>query len=208
MSSKKTEPLATRRKPKVRPSGDRTEGAGTSVLLPRRTPQGSPLRLGTISWGVVNSWRQSPEEFLASLAAAGRLYEACDLAVAAGLTVTTPPLPQAVLEASAGTPVLFEVDAGGGDRSWLLAYGGRSGPQVALLRRRQLVEKFDHYEGFGLLTDAIAAGAGIVTFEGTHLRLVLFICGENNLLAPDAARSVFRRVPDEPTGGCTTGAPS
>ena len=63
MSSKKTQPLVTRRKPKVRPSGDRTEGAGTSVLLPRRTPQGSPLRLGTLSWGVVDSWRQSAEEF-------------------------------------------------------------------------------------------------------------------------------------------------
>jgi hypothetical protein len=49
MFSQSTHPLATKRKPTVRPSGDRTEGAGTTVVLRRRTEQGATLRLVTLA---------------------------------------------------------------------------------------------------------------------------------------------------------------
>lgn len=196
MSAKQAQPRVPRRKPKVRSPGDSAEGPGASVVLNRRTPHGSPLRLGALSWGVGDCWQQSPDEFLASLT--GTDLRTCDLAVAAGLTLASPPQPRAVLDASGGTPVLFEVAAEGGDRSWLLAHRGHSSPQAVVLRRRQLVERFDDHEGFGRLAEAVAAGAGVISFEGTDLRLVLFICGENNLPAPDAARSVLKRMPGDP----------
>lgn len=199
MSAKQAQSRVPRRKPKVRSPGDSTEGPGASVVINRRTPHGSPLRLGTLSWGVEDCWRQSPDEFLASLTAAVPAWGICDLAVAAGLTSAGVPSTSAVLSASGGTPVLFEVEGEGGERPWLLAYDHGGVPRQAILRRRQLAQRFNDHDGFRLVAGAVARSAGVIEFEGVNVRLILLICGENNSVDPYAARSLFKRLPSDPT---------
>lgn len=75
---------------KMRPHGDQDPANGSAITLPRRTILGSPLRIGTLSWDVENSPSQSPGELLASLKAAAESWGVCDLAVAAGLTASSP----------------------------------------------------------------------------------------------------------------------
>jgi hypothetical protein len=157
------------------------------------------MRLGTLSWGIGESWRQSPDEFLASVTAAARAWGICDLAVAAGLTIAEVPSPRAVLSASGGTPVLFEVEGEAGERPWLLAYDHGGVPQRVILRRRQLAQRFNDHDGFRLVAGAVARSAGVIEFEGVDLRLVLLICGENNSVDAYASRSVFKRLPEDST---------
>jgi hypothetical protein len=182
------------------PSGQRREGEGACVVLGRRSLPGSPLRLGTLSWGIGETWRQSPDEFLAAVsAAAAPIWGICDLAVAAGLTIAEMPSPSAVLSASGGTPVVFEVEGEAGERPWLVACNHGGVPQQVILRRRQLAQRFNDHDGFRLVAGAVAGSAGVIEFEGVDLRLVLLICGENNSVDPYAARSVFKRLPEDPT---------
>jgi hypothetical protein len=175
-------------------------GDGACARLHRRTPAGTPLRFGTLSWGVGQGWGQPPAEFLASVAAAAPVWGCCDLAVAAGLTLDSLPEPEAVLAASGGTPVLFEAAGDGGNRPWLLAYDQCGTPRQSVLRRRQLAQRFSDEEGFRLVAGAVARSAGVIDFEGASLRLVLFICGENNSLDPYGPRSVLKGAADGPTG--------
>jgi hypothetical protein len=181
------------------PSGQRREGEGACVVLGRRSRPGSPLRLGTLSWGIDETWSQSPDEFLASVSAAAHAWGICDLAVVAGLTITGVPSPNAVLSASGGTPVLFEVQGEGGERPWLVVYNLGGVPRQAILRRRQLAQRFNDHDGFRLVAGAVAGSAGVIEFEDTDLSLVLLICGENNSVDPYAARSVFKRLLEDPT---------
>lgn len=199
MSAERTQSVKPQRRIKAKPSGQRREGEGACVLLARRSRPGSSLRLGTLSWGIGESWRQSLDEFLASVSAAAPAWGACDLALTAGLTVAGVPSAREVLSASGGTPVLFEVEGEAGERPWLLAYNLGGVPQQVILRRRQLAQRFNDHDGFGLVAGAVVGNAGVIEFEGVDLRLVLLICGENNSVDPYAARSVFKRPPEDPT---------
>jgi hypothetical protein len=159
-------------------------------------PPGSPLRLISQSWGVHDDFEQTPDEFLSSVRAAVAKCGLGDLILAAGLTVARRPPAQSVLTASSGTPVLFEVDSGHGNRTWWLAHGHGESPQNTLVRRRQLAVRFDDCEGFSRVATVIAHSADVIEFEGVDLRLILFICGENNALDYNASRTVFKRLPD------------
>src|SRR5262245_55664606 len=86
-----------------RPAAQRRQSNGSSVLLPRCTIPGSPVRIGTISWEGEEPWVQSPHEFLASVAASADGRDNCDLIVAAGLTASELLSPEDVLSASPGT---------------------------------------------------------------------------------------------------------
>lgn len=196
MSSKSNPTVTAPTRTKVRPHGDRRQAEGASVALARRTPPGSPLRIGTLSWEGEEPWVQSPGELLASLTAAGT-WGVCDLIVTAGLTVYEAPAAEAVLAASGGTPVLFEAESDGGDYAWLLVRQGNGGPAETVVRERQLLYRSGEVADMTRLAGVIASGAGVIDFEGTDLRLVLFICGENNLLQPDAGPSVLRAVSDD-----------
>lgn len=198
MSANRTASSEKKSRTKVGSSARPSRSEGTSVLLGRRNQPGSPLRIGTLSWGVVDAWQQSPNDLLATVATAAASHGNCDLIVAAGLTVSAAPSARTVLRASGGTPVLFEIDAGANGRSWLLAHRSGDSPQNVLLRRRQLAQRFDDYEGFRRIAGAVAGHAGVIEFEGADVRLVLLICGENNSVNPYAARSVFKRLPDKP----------
>ena len=90
------------------------------------------MRLGTLSWGIGESWRQSPDEFLAPLSAAAPVWAICDLAVAAGLTIAGVQSPRAVLLSSGGTPVVFEIEGEAGERPWLVAYNQGGVPQQVI----------------------------------------------------------------------------
>lgn len=199
MSAERAQNVKPQRQIKARPSGQRREGEGVCVVLGRHSLPGSPLRLGTLSWGIGEMWRQSPDEFLASVSAAAPVWGVCDLALAAGLTITEAPSPSAVLSASGGTPVVFEVEGEAGERPWLVAYKHGGEPRQTVLRRRQLAQRFNDHDGFRLVAGAVAGSAGVIEFEGVALRLVLLICGENNSVDPYAARSVFKRLPENPT---------
>jgi hypothetical protein len=151
-----------------------------------------------VSWGLGDTWQQSPDDFLATVATASARLGVCDLIVTAGLTVSTEPMSQVVLEASGGTPLLFEVDTGAIGRSWLVAHRIGGSPQNVVLRLRQLAQRFDDYEGFRQVAGAVAGNAGVIEFAGADVRLVLLICGENNSVDPYADRSVFKRRPEGP----------
>lgn len=200
MSAERERPARANVQSKVSPPGVAGDGDRACARLQRRTPAGTPLRFGTLSWGVGQGWCQSPAEFVASVAAAAPAWGRCDLAVAAGLTLVGLPEPGAVLAASGGTPVLFEAVGEGGDRPWLLAHDQCGAPRQAVLRRRQLAQRFSDDEGFRLVAGAVAGSAGVINFEGAGLRLVLFICGENNSLDPYGPRSVLKGAADGPTG--------
>lgn len=197
MSTERTQSAKPLRRIKVRPPGQRQEGEGACVLLGHRSPSGS-LRLGTLSWGIGGAWRQSPDEFLTSVSAAAPAWKACDLAVAAGLTLAGVPSARAVLSASGGTPVLFEVEGEAGERPWLVAFNHGGVPQQVVMRRRQLAQRFSDHDGFRLVAGAVVRSAGVIEFDGVDLHLVLLICGENNSVDPYAARSVFKELPDGP----------
>jgi hypothetical protein len=179
-----------------RPTSLPEDGEGTGVVLGRRTGAGTPLRLATLSWRLHadDPWGQTAERFLGSVAGASQAGEPCDLLVAAGLTVNEVPPAEAVVGASGGLPVLFEgkrADA----HSWLLAHaeGGRA--RVSLLRRRQVVTSFNQYDRFPRLAEIIASGAGGIAFAATDLKLVLFICGETNVLDYTRRGSVLKAPP-------------
>jgi hypothetical protein len=195
MSSRELPPSQQKVRSKPGLSGRSTGAEGTGVVLPRRTSSPAALRVGTLSWAVGEPWDQSADELLASLRIALHAGVPCDLAVAAGLTVTDPPDAAEVLAVSDGTPVLFEARVAKRIRSWLLAHwrGGR--PQTTTLRRRQLVNRFDDWNRFAKLAEALASGAGCVGFEDTDLQFVLFVCGENNLPRTDTGGSVLKAVP-------------
>jgi hypothetical protein len=117
--------------------------------------------------------------------------------VAAGLAVERAPSAEEILNASCDTPVLFEVKRDG-SAVWLLAHVRDNQPHLSLLRNHQIVTRFDQCDLFPVLAGIIASGAGTITFAGTDLRLVLFVCGENNLLqCSGKGRSVLKRPPEE-----------
>jgi hypothetical protein len=66
---------------------------------------------------------------------------------------------------------------------------------LTMLRREQLVNTFDEYWAFPLLAEVIAAGAGVIRFEGSGLKLVLFICGENNVPQAATRTAFLKRTP-------------
>lgn len=128
------------------------------------------------------------------MAGAAQAGGPCDLLLAAGLTVNDVPPAEAVLGASEGTPVLFE-GKWGQDHSWLLAHDGGGRACHTLLRRRQVVTSFNQYDLFPHLADIVASGAGGIAFGDTDLKLVLFICGENNVLDYTRRGSVLKAAP-------------
>lgn len=202
MSSKRSPTVTATIRAKVQPHGERRQAEGTSVTLPRRSPPGFPLRIGTLSWEGEEPWVQSPDELLTSLAASADSRGICDLIVTAGLTAYEAPSAEAVLAASRGTPVLFEAETEGGDYAWLLVQHRERGPAQTVLRERQLLYRSGQEADMTRLAGVVASGAGVIDFVGTDLCFVLFICGENNLLQPDAGPSVLRAAPggDEGAG--------
>jgi hypothetical protein len=171
---------------------------GVAVLLPRRTDPAKPVRLTTLSWSLKagGMWGQSSEQFLASVAQASHRCGSCDLMVTAGLTVDAPPSVGAILKASSGLPVVFEAKKDG-LHSWFLAHSSDGEGRFALLRRQQVVTSFDQYDRFPRLAEIVASGAGTIAFVDTDLRLVLFICGENNLLDSTRTASVLKAASDQ-----------
>src|SRR5205823_1311570 len=96
---------------------------------------------------------------------------------------------------SRGMPVVFEAKTEDGNRSWFVAYLRDRTPTLTMLRRTQLVNRFDEYGAFPHLAEVIAAGAGVIRFEGSSLKLVLFICGENNVPQARTRPAFLKRTP-------------
>src|SRR5262249_21346052 len=57
--------------------------------------------------------------------------------------------------------------------------------------------RFDQYDSFPLLARIVASGAGTIRIAGVELKLVLFICGENNLLQSSKRTSVLKAPPSD-----------
>ena len=165
--------------------------------MPDTPDEGGPIPSGRHRVMVAekgDAWSQSVEQFLSSLIATGIAGQSCDLVMAAGLPLTKPPSSEEVLNASDETPVLFEAKAEG-FRSWFLAHVRDERPQLAQLRLRQIVSASDQHDSFPLVAKVIASGAGTITFLGINFKLVLFICGENNLLQSSDNSSVLKATP-------------
>lgn len=170
---------------------------GSNVLLHRRTKVGGHLRLMTLSWSLnaEDAWGQSADTFLASIVRATENRRVCDLLIAAGLTVNEIPSERLILKASKGLPVLFEAQRDG-RHSWFLAHR-KNGNAPTLIRRQQVATSFNSYDRFSPLCEIIASGAGSIEFADTDLKLVLFICGENNVLCTNSRASILKRSPSD-----------
>ncbi|MCI0380807.1 MAG: hypothetical protein L0215_24755 [Gemmataceae bacterium] len=90
---------------------------------------------------------------------------------------------------------MFESEDGE-DLSWFLAHEDR----LTLLRPQQLVHTSQDSQHFSRFAEVIASGAGTISIAGTDLKLVLFICGENNALDGMRKASVLKASanPDGP----------
>jgi hypothetical protein len=148
--------------------------------------------------GVNDPWGQPVELFLASVEGVSQSCGGCDLLVAAGLTVNGVPSAATILEKSDGLPVLFEAKRRG-VHSWLLAHRQGCDEFLTLLRRAQVVTSFNQFDLFPGLAKIIASGAGQITFTGADLKLVLLICGENNVLNFKGKASVLKGIPNRET---------
>jgi len=136
-----------------------------------------------------------------TLAATAQSRGTCDLIVAAGITFEkSPPAIDEVLAASRGTPVLFEIEAGRRFASWILVHHHDGRSVETILRKGQIVCTSNQATEMSRLASVIASRKGVIDFVDTDLRLVLFICGENNLLQPDSGPSAFRVGPSAHQG--------
>ena len=149
---------------------------------------GTSLVLGTLSWAR-NQDDHAPlsrERFLSSIAGAVNTRRKPPLGVllCAGHGLAAAPQPRAILDASGGTPVVYETDNGDETRSYRLALNVDGSPRSIVLRNRQLVvEAEDATANNDLqrsLVDLVARRAGVIDAAGHGLSLVLMICGENN----------------------------
>src|SRR5262249_16974474 len=116
--------------------------------------------------------------------------------VAAGLPLGVPPVPGEMLNTSESTPVLFEVRRDNGN-AWFLAHEQDGQPRLTLMPARQVITRFDQYDSFPLLAGLLASSGGTIRFAGVELKLVLFICGENNLLQSSKRTSVLKAPPSD-----------
>ncbi len=167
---------------------------GRAVTLVRRTKIGGPVRLATVAWNVQDPPGQSAEHFLATIAGARQSYTPCDLVVTAGLPVGQVPSASAVLASSNGVPVLFEAKMDS-LHSWFLIHSKDGCGNITLVRKQQVVFTSDQNDFFPFLAEILSSGAGSIGFTETELKMVLFICGENNVLASTGRRSVLKAPP-------------
>ena len=176
-------------------ANDLCQGAG--VVLPRRTAAGGPLRVGTLSWNLRRQEEpeQTVEDFLESLTATCQNHGECDVVASSGKTVAACPVAGQVLTASGGIPVVFEAVTVEGTCSWFVASERDGTPALTMLRREQLVNTFDEYWAFPHLAEVISAGAGVIRFEDSGLKLVLFICGENNVPQATTRTAFLKKTP-------------
>lgn len=176
-------------------NSSREQSEGAHVVIQRDWTSEHALRIATISWSVSPHGRsgQSPDEFLSTLKDVKQFCGNCDLSIAAGFPVNGDPSPKAILEASHDRPVLFESNSG----SWLLTYFHQHEPTMTIVRRQQIVSKYDQYDDFPTLAAAISSGAGVIEFSGFDFKLVLLICGENNVLQFKNRKSVLKPKPNE-----------
>ena len=185
--------MSSKTKTTFHPAKDTEQSEGAGVILCRRTP-GRHLRVAVFSWSVLagDEHSQSPEELCDSLTGGTERCGPCDLIVTAGLPVNAELSAKTILDSSHGFPVLFESHSG----HWLLAHQDQDEPQITMLRRRQIVSRYDQRKAFSQLAEIIASGSGVIEFAHTDLKLVLFICGENNLLQSQNNTSVLKSGPD------------
>lgn len=176
---------------------------GTSVVIAKRSKESGEIRVGTLSWtgDLGASSYLSVTEFLAAVEVARPVISASvDLVLCAGRRVYENDRslrPGDILERSGGAPVMFEwlaEDEDGSERcEWQIAFVDAGRPRLEVLRRDQLVQSSkDAKAAYRRLACAIAKGAGTVAIEGSNTRLVLLICGENNLLKHPGPGSACR----------------
>jgi hypothetical protein len=113
----------------------------------------------------------------------------------AAKTAAICPAAGAVLSESGGSLVLFEAVTDEGNCSWSVACRREGTPALTMLGREQLVNKYDESWASPQLAEVIAAGAGVVRFEGSGLKLALFICGQNNVPQADAGTALLKGTP-------------
>jgi len=166
---------------------------GGGASLGRRTSAGQPIRIATLSWSVPEDdiWGQSARQFTTSLEASAGDRGVCDLILCAGLPVQGSPTAKSILRSSRNTPVMFESASG----AWLLAHVAGGAEILTALRGEQIVARYDDWDAFPEVVDVIADGCGVLSLGDGPLNLVLFICGENNLLQSATRVSVFKSPP-------------
>jgi len=165
------------------------ESEGESIQLTTNSRRDNAIRICTVSWGIAKNGYQSRtvNEFLSTLKRVARDSESCDLVITAGWSISEYVSPKSALEATGGCPLLYET-AGG---AWLLTHVQNAQPATTLLRREQLVENSKEFHQFSKFVTVISSGAGVIEFTGISFKLVLFICGENNVLQRTTQKSVL-----------------
>ena len=172
-------------------------GGGT-VALPLQKKGARFLRLATLSFRTDRGHGGLSRVVLARAlsTAFGARRVSADLVLAAGHSLASEPKPSTILEATDGVPVLLEVrERPEGPARWVLFAKNLPGTK-AVLREEQIVQQIgSSTKAFGTLRSVLLGGKGHVVFEGTGVRAVLLICGENNALNRKNLFSVFRGRP-------------
>ena len=122
---------------------------------------------------------------------------AVDLLLAAGRTVCDRVVPENVLAATNGVPVVFE-DQSSGTGAWVVVHEAEGSAHATCLRASQIVmERHQRWE-MKRLRNVVAGGDGVIRFDHFEPILVLLICGENNALDYGGKKSVWRyATPDD-----------
>jgi hypothetical protein len=171
----------------------------STPVLRRATSVRSGLSVATLSWDL-DSFPElfvAPEIFEKALVdGRSRLSGPIDLIVSAGCQVSGTIVGDDVLSASSDVPILFEVGLEP-SRPWNLLHRKDGVAQSVVLRREQLVERFDQLPEMSALAAVVARGSGFFRFEGLAPTFLLLICGENNAVARGKGTSVLRRILSE-----------
>lgn len=158
---------------------------GRTIRLPRASV-GSQLSIGTLSWNRLDHPHLALPALLKSLTDA-QIPNDTDLTICAGFTLARAAKPSTILNASGGSPVLYEVGS-----EWRVASYANGKARSTQLRDRQLLGRFDDDAGSRKLARLLSKGGGVLFFPGVATRLVLFICGENNILTYTRRGSVIK----------------
>ncbi len=158
------------------------EATAMSVDLPSSPDQDGKLVVATVSWAK-DGEEIDAKRFLDSLQ---RIKRRCHLVLCAGMELVNEPKPCDILQASDGSPVIFESEGG----SWRIAFSEGGKDVIRILRTKP--EMIDGKYTIPAVAKAFARGEGIVSIKAQGVRMALVICGENNAFARGPGASVFK----------------